>query len=287
MTDTTAGMRGALRQAMTVVVMPLAGEPALGECLKAVSAQADIVVIARPEPGPEDQSVPARRLRALKAAKTDLVAFLEDTCIPDPGWYAAIHDAFENPEAAAVGGPVEISRLLPARFRALGICEYARFQASRLPTAGDPVRVGSLAGANFAVRKSAIGDVTSATDMVDNAMFASLRARGPVLMDRKASVTYAAQDRHGARLSTRYHHGRIYGGGQFAGKPLMLRLALAARTVAVPAVLTIRSFRDAPGWLWRAPQVMLWIMMMHGRWGVGEFLGIATGRIGRSLKEWT
>lgn len=286
MTDTAPNTRTASGQELTVVLMQLAGEPALEACRKALSVQADAVIIVRPEPGAGNESLPARRLRGLHTANSPFVAFLEDTCIPGPGWCAAIRGAFENPDIAGVGGPVEISRQLPARFRALAVCEYARFQASRLPKASDHVPVGSLAGANFAVRKSAMADASSPADMIDNAMFENLRSRGTVLMEHNAGVTYAAQDNHGARLSTRFHHGRIYGGGRAAGKSLPVRLALALRTLVVPALLTVRSFRDAPGWLWSFPSTVMWILLMHGAWSAGEFCGVITGKVGNSLKEW-
>ncbi len=272
---------------LTVVVMQLVGGVALSDCLRALSSQGSKVLVARPEPLSEQATVPARRLRALNCATSDLVAFVEDTCIPSPTWCAAIRDSFAEADVVAVGGPVEIPRNLPARARALGICEYARFRAKRLPTQQGRIRVDRVAGANFAVRKSAMKVASSPADMIDTAMFQNLNARGRMLMEHEASVTYSAEDRQGARLCTRFHHGRIYGGGQTAGQPFPARLVRAAKTLAVPAVLTIRSLRDAPGWLWRSPHVLVWILMMHGCWSAGELVGVLTGRIGNSLKEWT
>lgn len=275
----------AARQELTVVVMQLAGEPALGACVKALSSQATVTV-ARPKQDGDKETLPARRLRALLEANSRFVVFIEDTCIPKPGWHAAICSAFQDGDTVAVGGPVEISRQLPSRFRALGICEYSRFQASRLPRGQHRVLVDFLPGANFAVRKSAMENASSPADMIDGAMFATLRTQGAVQITRDAGVTYAGEDHHGARLSTRFHHGRIYGGGRTGGKGLPVRLALAIRTLAAPALLTMRSFRDAPGWLWRSPTTVMWILLMHGAWSAGEFCGVLTGRVGNSLKHW-
>ena len=273
-------------QELTVVLMQLAGEPAVQACRKALSAQTDRIVIVRPTASAPEESLPARRLRGLREAASPLVAFLEDTCIPGPGWYAAICDAFKDPKTASVGGPIKIADHLPARFKALGVCEYARFQCGRLTDPGKGLPAASLAGSNFAVRKSAMAGVSSPLDMIDNAMFARLRSHGDMLMVCEAGVTYAAPDHHGAQLSTRFHHGRIYGGGRTSQQPLLPRLGLALRTILVPFVLTFRSFKDAPAWFWRSPATIMWVVLMHAAWSAGEFAGVLTGRVGASLKEW-
>lgn len=286
-----AGSEGQAKQStteqLTVVVMQLVGGPALDACLQALSSQESNVMVARREGPTEHASMPMRRLSALNSADSDIVAFIEDTCVPGPTWCAAIRRAFADTDVVAAGGPVEISRNLPARARALGICEYARFQAQQQRVNQNQISVDRLAGANFAVRKSAMPVEASPADMIDTQMFQHLNARGRVSMECGAGVVYAADDHQGARLATRFHHGRIYGGGQTSGQGFLNRLVRSVRTLAVPAVLIFRSVRDAPGWVWRSPGVLAWILMMHSCWSAGELVGVFTGRIGNSLKEWT
>ena len=243
-------------------------------------------------PPNSQQHIPARRLCGLKAARTPFVAFIEDTCLPGPRWRQSLRDAFAETGIAAIGGPIEISRALPPQLRALGITEYARFQAATLArrTKGEtdrPIQVSSLPGANFAVRRSALADVEAAAMMIDNALFPRILAAGGIVSTPGAFATYCGHDISGARLSTRFHHGRIFGGGRSSGKPAALRLLLGLIALAVPVLLVSRSCRDAPRWLWRSPSTLAWIVLMHAAWGLGECLGAATGRVGASLEKWS
>lgn len=286
MTAIAAGAQKLSTQDLTVVLIQLAGASAAELCRRALSDQVDRIILVRPADGDPGESLPARRLRGLHAATTPLVAFLEDTCTPGPDWCSAICNAFGSASAVGIGGPVEIAPRIPARFRALGICEYARFQRARLSWEGASVSAPALAGCNFAVRKSAMADASSPLDMIDNAMFAALRSRGEVVMVRGAGVSYAIPDLHGARLSTRFHHGRIYGGGRTSKMPILKRVLVGLRTILAPALLTFRSCRDAPAWFWRSPSTIMWVVLMHTAWSAGELTGALTGRIGASLKEW-
>ncbi|HEX5042463.1 MAG TPA: glycosyltransferase [Candidatus Polarisedimenticolaceae bacterium] len=58
--------------------------------------------LAEPAPG-----LDFSRNRALRAARGEVVAFLDDDAVADPGWSAALRAAFEEPRVGAVTGRVE------------------------------------------------------------------------------------------------------------------------------------------------------------------------------------
>ena len=51
-----------------------------------------------------DPSANAKRNRGASLARYDLIAFLDDDAVPDPGWLAALLDAFQNPAHGIVTG---------------------------------------------------------------------------------------------------------------------------------------------------------------------------------------
>ena len=54
----------------------------------------------------DGEDITKRRLRVLKEAETDLVAFLRPGIVPATNWLGALLPYLANPQIAAVGGPV-------------------------------------------------------------------------------------------------------------------------------------------------------------------------------------
>jgi cellulose synthase/poly-beta-1,6-N-acetylglucosamine synthase-like glycosyltransferase len=119
------------RPTVSVVVLE-SGDPArLDRCLEGVEAQdprPDEVVVLSPmrdramrrllgawerrDPGRRrlvaldgSEAVPALR-QGTAAARSDVVAFLEDDAVPEPGWLEELGRGFLDPAVGAVGGPV-------------------------------------------------------------------------------------------------------------------------------------------------------------------------------------
>lgn len=270
---------------LTAVVISIAGGRALEACRDALEMQGvNVEILGATFDGKLETSklpVPLQRLRALRQAKTPYVALVEDTAAPDMDWCRKALDALRA-GASAVGGPVVVSRSLPARFQALGLCEYARFTAS---APGDT----SLSGLALAVDRAACLPLAenSAIGLVEAEICRALRSSGRgVRYLPELRVTYAHPHPQGAQLRTRCHHGRLYAATRVADRPWWVRAGRATSAVALPAVLTLRALgrRDDP---YRpTASVAFWVLAMAAAWSWGELVGYVTGTPGNSLDRW-
>jgi hypothetical protein len=278
---------------LTVVIMTLVGGGA-PQRLRAVlqSQGARVVIPDAAATSGRERSVPMLRQRALEAARTAYVAFLEDTATPEPGWCQAIREALADPAVGAVAGPVAISAGLAPQARALGFTEYAPFQASRfreLASGPGPDDVRTLPGIAFAARRA---DLLPIVQAMPNGLFEGeallklAQAGKAVRYAPDMKVTYALPYAEGAALGTRFQHGRLYGGSRVAGVGVPRRLAYALAAGLLPAILTLRTLKDAPDALKGSPATLAWVLAMHSAWSLGEFTGYVTGGVGDSLKRW-
>jgi hypothetical protein len=276
---------------LTIIVVALIGGEGLEECLRAASLQSanclavgrdGSVVDAEGRPvGMADRlDIPGKRRSAVELASTPLVALIEDTVIPEKGWARAIAAAFSRKEVVACGGPVIIADHLPSRTRALTLSEYGRYNDRR-----PPGEVSALAGCNFAFRRDALLEAMHGSDgLIDNEVFRRLNENGgSVVWAPGMAVTFSRPFAEGARLKTRFNHGRITGSLN-ASSPLH-RAVTAAKAVLLPAVLTARTLRQAsPGDL-RSIRTFGWLLLQHTAWAAGEFAGALMGR-SRGVTQW-
>lgn len=299
---------------LTVIVIPLLGGPALEACLRSLAPGLAecIVVLPMNADRPllcdascteircirtEHSSVPLRRRIGVEAASGDIVALIEDTSVAAPGWCEAVCMAFDDPNVAGAGGPVDISHALPGRFQALGCSEYGRFHRRRFPqlTATQSMSSGlksvrHLPGNNLAYRRTPLLDLLSKSDQglfeidVNN----ELRALGLELVLQPAmTVNYAAIDFHSAKLSTRFQHGRLYAGRRTAGWAWHMRAAMFVKSLLLPLVLSGRDLHNALFAIRPAdlPKVAPWILAMESAWAFGEVVGCLGGE-GRGMESW-
>ena len=242
-------------------------------------------------------SVPVRRQRGVEAAHGQLVALLEDTSLPEPGWLKAMCDAFIDDNVAAAAGPVRIDPALGARYQALACTEYGRFHPERFPrlalgapNAGGTQAVSRLPGNNLAYRRAGLLEILKGSDhgLIEVEVNEILKARGLSLaFQPRMAVLYAAADSHGARLATRMRHGRLYASLRAAGRSYPVRLALFAGSLLLPAVLSARALagmtRAVKPAAW--PKTACWIFLMESAWAIGESVGYLAGA-GRSMEAW-
>ena len=304
----------------TIIVIPLLSGPALEACLQRLSKilQLDrvecLVVLADGEDAGDistwrrryptvrflsasQPAVPLRRRQGVEAAHGEFVALIEDTSCPGPGWYEALSEGFDKPEVAAVCGPVEVSRTLPSRFQALGYTEYGRFHPCHMVRGKGPARTEDalrparrLPGNNLAYRRAPLLEALLGSNggLFEADVNERLRSQGfQLLMHPTMLVTYCGADHHGARLSTRFQHGRLYAARRSAGRSWLVRLTLLAKSVTLPVILPARAlstvFRALP--LSSIPRVALWIGLLEGAWALGEAVGYLAGE-GNALESW-
>lgn len=275
---------------LTVVVVSLVGGAALKACLTALACQADrIVVVGRSASDTADDAktpVPVLRMKALVAARTPYVAFIEDTAVPGADWRRGLSAAFAMDETTAVAGPITISPSLSSRGLALGLSEYARFSPNEMKQ--DPA--SGLPGLAFAVARDAVlpllDDQTGG--LIEGDLFRRLIETGKTVRTSDAmSVCYAAEHEQGARLRTRFQHGRLFAGRRFPKALLVRRLGHAAGCLLLPAALIHRALRDRPQGLKVWPGAVLWLCLLSTAWSAGEFTGYLTGSVGDAAESWT
>jgi hypothetical protein len=267
------------RPRFALALLELVGPDACAALAAALSgpAAAAAVPLRTALRGVPGETVPERRLRALREAGADVVLMIEDTTLPGPAWAEGLQRAFAQDDVAMAWGPVAVDPALPARFRALGRLEYGRFDGRRT----DPATPGNA----VAVRSAAVfGVLAPGEGIIEHKLALALQNRGmKVVMEPLLGSVYARPDRLGARLGTRFDHGRIYGSGCGGN-----RVTGALRAVAAMPVLCARALRAAataaPAGVWLGE--LPWIVLMAAAWSAGELAGQVSGPR-RTAGSWT
>lgn len=263
MTGVLGGVNGATRgdetPSLGVVVCAYTFErfDQLRECLTAVDQQLrpgdELVVVVDHNPAlaarlqaesgrlrvlqnTYDRGLSGARTAGLDALDTDVLVFLDDDAVPQPGWAAAIRARLIDQEIVGVAGAVEpelgghrLPRWFPAEFGWVIGCDYRG-----LPAHGQPVR--NPIGANMAVRRAALEEVggfdpglgrigTLPVGCEETELFIRIRRSRPgalVLRDTRARVRHHVPP---ARRTVRYFVRRCWHEGRS-------KAALVARTGA-------------------------------------------------------
>jgi len=243
--------------------------------LAAEAAAEAVPVWIVPRNGVAD-SVPQRRRRAVDEAGAPVVLLIEDTTRLAPGWATALRAAFADARVAAVCGPAQIATDLPPRYRALGRLEYGRFDGTRPDH--------HLPGNAFALRRADLRQVLAPDEgIIEHDLERRLVEQGRQVRGTAAlTAIYARPDQHGARLSTRFGHGRLYGADRDGN-----RVSGVFKAMLAMPVLSLRAFRAARAagtarqWLPEVP----WIVAMSAAWALGELIGQIAGK-GKSAGSW-
>lgn len=281
-----------------VAVVELAGGTALKDlALASRRPSARIVGVWRksardPEPDGMDwienagDTVPARRRTgaawALDEAQADVVVLIEDTTHLLDGWDDALRQGFADVAVGCLWGPVEVSPALPPRFRALGRLEYGRFANGKTAPPAPPGNVLALKAAILA-RHLQVRD-----GLVEAELGTTLAEAGQrMAFEPNFRAVYSHPDAHGARLSTRFQHGRLYASHLAGTAGPAGRAILALKGLAAPGLLAFRALRSAveAGGIGRAATESGWIMLMAVSWGLGECWGALLGP-GQSRESW-
>jgi glycosyltransferase involved in cell wall biosynthesis len=112
----------------------------------------------------EQRSLNAARNSGIRAAATDLIAFVDDDVLVPPGWVdAVVEGAARHPDAEAFGGPIR------ARFegRVPRGCGREDPPITTLDLGPSDVEAEMVWGANFAVRRSAVERIGDFDETLD------------------------------------------------------------------------------------------------------------------------
>ncbi len=296
----------------TLVIVTIVGGSVLKNCISEnISADTQCIVITSNEedmglqkdfPGlsfinGSSLPVPAKRLEGARACQTEYVTFLEDTCMMmNPLWEVSAISVFENNiNTAAMSGPIEIGDDLAGQYKALACTEYGRYHPAfykDLEIDSSDVsysNVSRLPGSFMMYRLDALKEVIDHDEgLIEVLVNNKLREQGGVLiMHTDLSTRYSGEDVHGARLSARRQHGRLYAGKISSGDSFPARVIMFSKAFLLPMVLSLRGIHYARRILKASdlPSVVIWIICMETFWSMGEAWGYLFGA-GKSIEAW-
>lgn len=288
---------------LSVVITSFNGADRLGACLAALEPELDpaveVLVVGdwhgRPRSAtlerrwpfvrwidaPAGTTVPHLRSLGAREARYDTVAMLEDDCLVERGWCAAVRDT-QNGAPWAVGGAVEPGALPHLRAWAVYFLEYGRFMR---PLS----REGPIAGNHVAYNRPALLDALNGDGLYDVFLHDRWRREGrDVRADGRLVVRIEHDWPSDYLWRVPFHHGRAYAAQRFATRSWPFRAAFAAATPLLPALQVARivklvvSRRRFAG---RLALALPAVLLFAASWAVGEMTGAVFGP-GRSAGEW-
>lgn len=299
---------------ISIVVVSLVGGTGLKRCLGSLPRNAGEIIVMADESkvsfydlqekftdfrfeSRKGMSVPLARSMGVRLATGKIVALLEDTGTVSPSWLSALEQAFENASVFALGGPVVLSTSLGSRYKALGSGEYGRFHPDciealsvQIEKPGTMFSVERIPGNNMAYRRDTLLPLLDdeREGLIENQISEQLKTNGEILfVHREMIVTYEVEDVHGACLTTRFNHGRLFAGNRAADLTWKYRFIWALKSLLLPILLSVRGWKGmlkavrAASW----PTVAAWIVLMETAWAAGEACGYLKGK-GKSLEAW-
>ncbi|HSK18832.1 MAG TPA: glycosyltransferase [Longimicrobiales bacterium] len=228
------------------------------------------------------QTPAALRTAATHAAGGEIIAFLEDHCVPAPDWADQLLEVHRAPHAA-VGGAVD-KGFPPGRDDdsalnwAVYFTDYSRYMN---PQPGGPSH--SLTDCNVSYKRADLEAVRDSWNLEfhENIVNEALAARGATLWLAPEVVVLEQRTLTlGGALRDRYAFGRLFASTRVSGAPLRSRLTFTAGSMIMPPILVARVVRNLfarrrhRAQLLRALPALL---LVTSTWMLGEFVGYVTG----------
>jgi hypothetical protein len=278
---------------LSVVIASVSGLPSILECLEKLEAlperdQMEVLVLDRRadntaetiaerfprvsvQAGLASKSIPELRWMGMRAARSEMVAVIEDHCLVTPQWAGEIL-RFAESDYGVVGGPVENA----SRER---ILDWAFFLAEYGPTM-PPLAEGEtdgVPGNNAAYRRSLLPlEEPVWASYWESFLQTELRRRGVRFFLNPAMLVHHKKSfRLGEMLEQRFLYSR-----SFAAMRPGPRLLYAAGSLLLPALLLFRIGRCVIGkrrnlreFLLGLPVIVLFVVA----WAAGELVGYLAG----------
>jgi len=257
-----------------------------GDEIDAVRTLADGVTGCRLLEAGDGATVPRMRHLGVAASCGSIVALIEDDCVVEHGWGAAVVRAHRTPHVA-VGGAVEPSSFDRALDWAAFLCDYARFM---LPLPGGEAQV--LPGNNVSYKRSVVPELLGLTAErgLQETFVHDAWARAGVPM--KVEPGIVVRNVHAWRLEdlcvVPFHHGRAFAGQRSRAWPVVRRLLYMAGSLALPVLQTGRILGRVLSrrrFFWPMLRALPYVAVFATCWSAGECAGYALGS-GSSLDRW-
>jgi len=234
----------------------------------------DVRVVAFERP----MTVPALRAAGVAAARGRLVAVTEDHCVPRGDWIEQLVRVQGRTRWAAVGGGVVNDATERAVDWAAFFCEYHRHMS---PVEGG--RSDFIPGMNVAYDMKQLSPERDIFlgGVWENVLHQRLVERGYELgLDPAIVVGHRKHFTLGMFTRERYHYSRAFAGNRVASARWRKRLAWAAVTPMLPALLLTRVTREVLrrpghlGWFVRSLPLIAYFSVI---WSAGELVGYLFG----------
>ena len=228
------------------------------------------------------RSPAALRSAATVAASGDIIAFLEDHCVPAPDWATRLVEAHAAPHAA-VGGAVD-KGYPPGETSdtalnwAVYFTDYSRYMN---PQPGGPSH--SLTDCNVSYKRADLEAVRDSWSLEfhENIVNAALAARGATLWLAPDVVVHEQRTLTlGTALRDRYAFGRLFASTRVENAPLGSRMGYIAGSIIMPPVLVARVARNLLKRRRHGAQfirALPALLLVTSTWMLGEFVGYVTG----------
>jgi hypothetical protein len=188
----------------------------------------------------EPLAIPALRGRGIAAARGGIIAILDPFSVAAPDWATEVLSVHARQKHTVIGGCVDLYRADAASYGtwSLYLNEYGLFMS--------PVKRGEtwiLPGSNLSYKRAALFDGPTPRYPVFWKTYVNWEIEGggsPMWLEPNVRVELNKPLAFSDFLSTRYAHGRCFGGMRVSGASRAVRTMRAAAASAVPLLLLWR-----------------------------------------------
>ena len=235
---------------------------------------------------PRGSNVPQMRSLGICGSQGDVIALLEDDCVPTENWYEELLRVHQESDAAAIAGAIEPGEYTKGLDWAIYFHEYSHFMQP-LPDG----EAQTLPGTNVSYKRMALRQLIDANEFNNDEpklkghyeafVHQKLQQSDQALkLDPNLVVHNLNSWTYSRVLRIPFHHGRNFAGIRVAERPYWRHLPFLALAVLLPFVQIGRIVRNVivrRRHAWSLGQALPWIILFSISWSMGEFVGYLLG----------